>query len=58
MTQLEYFRDDDSIYMVRLISSRMEACTGEFLSISEYAGLILCSDGVPLFKSSGIRTIG
>lgn len=27
--------------------------TGEFLSVPEHTGLILCSDGVPLFKSSG-----
>ena len=26
---------------------------GEFLSVPEHTGLILCSDGVPLFKSSG-----
>ena len=27
---------------------------GEFLSVPEHTGLILCSDGVPLFKSSGM----
>ncbi len=26
---------------------------GEFLSVPEHTGLILCTDGVPLFKSSG-----
>ena len=26
---------------------------GEFLSLPEHTGLVLCSDGVPLFKSSG-----
>ena len=31
--------------------------TGEFLSVPEYTGLILCSDGVPLFKSSGRHLI-
>lgn len=30
---------------------------GEFLSVPEHAGLVLCSDGVPLFKSSGIIEI-
>ena len=27
---------------------------GEFLSCPEHAGLILCTDGVPVFKSSGL----
>ncbi len=27
---------------------------GKFFSVPEHAGLILCADGVPLFKSSGI----
>ena len=27
---------------------------GGFLAVPEHAGLILCCDGVPLFKSSGI----
>ena len=26
---------------------------GEFLSVPEHIGLILCSDGIPVFKSSG-----
>ena len=26
---------------------------GNFLSVPEHAGLILCCDGVPVFKSSG-----
>ena len=26
---------------------------GHFLAVPEHAGLILCTDGVPLFKSSG-----
>ena len=26
--------------------------TGEFLAVPEHTGLILCADGVPLFKSS------
>lgn len=30
---------------------------GQFLSVPEHTGLVLCSDGVPLFKSSGRVTI-
>ncbi len=30
---------------------------GNFLSVPEHTGLILCSDGVPLFKSSGTLTL-
>ena len=26
---------------------------GEYLSVPEHIGLILCSDGIPVFKSSG-----
>eukprot|EP00731_Ephydatia_muelleri_P032131 Em0023g638a len=28
---------------------------GEFLSVPEHIGLILCSDGIPVFKSSGLQ---
>ena len=26
---------------------------GEFLSVPEHVGLMLCCDGIPVFKSSG-----
>ena len=40
-----------------LVTFRMEAAAlrkeGQFLSVPEHTGLIMCCDGVPVFKSSG-----